>query len=47
MLEGLDNIRWRELRDAYGPSLDTPGCIRALASDSPRKRAVTRAFIAS
>jgi hypothetical protein len=38
MLEGLERIEWSELHDAYGPSLGTPGRIRALVSSSQSER---------
>ena len=39
MLETLDQIPWRNYHDAYGPSAGTPGNLRMLASNDPKKRA--------
>ncbi len=38
MLEGLELIDWAKLEHAYGPAVDTPGVIRALASTDPDVR---------
>ncbi|MGC5018397.1 HEAT repeat domain-containing protein [Micromonospora sp. DT47] len=32
MLDGLDEIDWKGLTHAYGPAVDTPGLLRAVAS---------------
>jgi hypothetical protein len=38
MLEGLDQVDWGSLDDAYGPASDVPDQIRALASDGQKVR---------
>ncbi|MBC6456676.1 HEAT repeat domain-containing protein [Actinomadura sp. HBU206391] len=38
VLEGLDAVRWAELRHAYGFAEDVPGLLRALRSDSSDER---------
>lgn len=38
MLEALDTIDWSKLQHAYGPAIDVPDLIRALASDDEEER---------
>ena len=38
MLERLDDIPWRKYDDAYGPSVATPGNLRALGSNDAKRR---------
>ncbi len=38
MLDGLENIDWTSLAHAYGPAVDVPKMIRAMASDDPSVR---------
>lgn len=33
MLEGLDAVEWGKYEHAYGPAVDVPDQLRALASD--------------
>lgn len=39
MLEGLDQVDWKNLEHAYGPATDTPGHIRDLISPMASRRA--------
>lgn len=46
MLDGLDNIRWCDLRHAYGSAGDVPSLLRSLTSgeDSVRNEAISDLF---
>lgn len=37
-LDGLDDVDWSSLRDAYGPATNVPAYIRAMASTEPTHR---------
>ncbi len=37
-LEGLDNVNWSDLKDAYGPAVDVPALLRAFVSVDPDDR---------
>ena len=37
-LEGLDQVNWAGVRDAYGPATDVPALLRAFVSLDPRDR---------
>src|SRR5262245_58931292 len=38
MLDGLDDIPWDQLTDAYGPATSIPAALRQLASFDPDER---------
>ncbi|MBO6938272.1 MAG: HEAT repeat domain-containing protein [Deltaproteobacteria bacterium] len=45
MLDGLDSIDWSSLEDAYGPAVDVPDLLRAIAGGEPRAVGTLEAHI--